>query len=101
MPTFYPTEQEFRDPVVYIDSLKGEASAFGCLKIIPPDSFKPPLAFDTESDIKLPSRYQVLQQLSQGVPFNQNTEGNTFAEFRDIASRLEKEDEDIDWSDDQ
>ena len=85
MPIFHPTEEEFRDPLIYIDSLKDEASAYGCLKIIPPPSFKPPLAFDTESDIELPSRYQVLQQLSQGVPFSQNTKGNTFKEFREIA----------------
>lgn len=67
----------------YIEKLFHEENVgqFGTIKIIPPKSFKPSLAFDIKSDRKMPTRYQVLQSLSQGVPFNQNLDGHTFAEF--------------------
>lgn len=83
MPVFYPTEEEFLCPVDYIESLyhNKNAQQYGCVKIVPPKSFRPPLAFDLNSQAKLPTRYQILQKLSQGVPFDQNLVGHTFKEF--------------------
>ena len=80
MPVFRPTEEEFKDPIGYIEKLYYHygAEEYGTVKIIPPASFKPTCLFDTESDRKLPTRYQVLQKLSQGVPFHQNPKGHTF-----------------------
>ena len=63
MPIFRPTEAEFKEPILYIESLMtGPANIrqYGCIKIVPPASFKPPLAFDVNSEKKLPTRYQVL-----------------------------------------
>ena len=59
MKTFYPSEEEFADPLIYIDLLMAEQEAhkYGCIKIVPPASFKPPLAFDRGSDQKLPTRF--------------------------------------------
>ena len=66
MPIFRPTEAEFENPIDYIESLYENHNAhhFGCIKIIPPKSFKPPLAFDINSNRKMTTRYQVLQKLS-------------------------------------
>lgn len=66
MPVFRPTEEEFQNPIDYIESLQSKHNAhhYGCIKIIPPKSFKPPLAFDINSDKKMATRYQVLQKLS-------------------------------------
>ena len=46
--TFYPTEEQFRDPMKYIEYLnvEEEAHKYGIVKIVPPASFCPPLAFD-------------------------------------------------------
>lgn len=51
MKTYFPTEQEFSDPLIYIENLlrNHEAFTYGCVKIVPPASFKPTLAFDRES----------------------------------------------------
>ena len=61
MKVFYPTEAEFEKPLEYIESLLQKHNAkYGCVKIVPPSSFKPDLAFDIQSKNKLPTRFQVL-----------------------------------------
>lgn len=91
MKTFYPSEEEFSDPLTYIDQLikKQGAYQYGCIKIVPPQSFKPTLAFDQNSTQKLPTRFQVLQELSQGKGFKQNATGRTFRELMDLSDQLE------------
>ena len=61
MPVYHPTEEEFLSPQKYIQSLYEDdaVKSFGSIKIVPPKSYRPTMAFDT-GDKKLPSRYQVL-----------------------------------------
>ncbi len=47
-PTFRPTEAEFRDPVEYIQKIAPIGREYGLVKIIPPDSWQPAFAIDTE-----------------------------------------------------
>jgi len=103
MPVFYPTENEFKNPLEYIDNLyyNHHAHKYGCVKIIPPASFKPKNVFDMKSNRKLHSRRQVLQKLTQGVPFEQNYTGRTFKEYEAISKKMEKSDADVNWEDDK
>ncbi|KAK9475800.1 hypothetical protein V1514DRAFT_322780 [Lipomyces japonicus] len=47
-PTYYPTEQEFKDPFRYIETISSEGKKYGIIKIVPPDNWQPGFALDTE-----------------------------------------------------
>ncbi|UJO18457.1 Lid2 complex component lid2 [Fulvia fulva] len=47
-PTFRPTEEEFRDPMEYMRKIAPEGSKYGIVKVVPPDSWNPDFAINTE-----------------------------------------------------
>lgn len=52
-PEFFPTVEEFKDPMTYIKSISSEAKAYGICKIIPPDDWKMPFVTNTEVCVPL------------------------------------------------
>ncbi len=49
-PTFYPTEEEFADPMEYVKKVgeQGGAKNWGICKIVPPDGWKMPFVLDSQ-----------------------------------------------------
>ena len=47
-PTFYPSPEEFKDPMGYIKSISPRGHEYGIIKIVPPIGWKMPFVIDTE-----------------------------------------------------
>lgn len=47
-PIFYPTVDEFAQPMAYMAKVGKEARDYGIAKIVPPEGWKPPFVLDTE-----------------------------------------------------
>ncbi|KAF6005391.1 hypothetical protein F1559_004865 [Cyanidiococcus yangmingshanensis] len=62
-PVFYPTEEEWLDPLAYVRRIQRDASRFGICKVIPPASWNPPKA--TRPTVKFGTRQQNIHQLFQ------------------------------------
>ncbi|KAJ7952318.1 Transcription factor jumonji (JmjC) domain protein [Quillaja saponaria] len=61
-PVYYPTEDEFKDPLEYIYKIRPEAEPYGICRIVPPKNWKPPFALDLDS-FTFPTKTQAIHQL--------------------------------------
>ncbi|TFY73470.1 hypothetical protein EWM64_g10542, partial [Hericium alpestre] len=76
-PEFYPTPEEFKDPMAYIKKISETACDYGMCKIVPPEDWHMPFVTDTErlNSIEASSRAKV-NYLEQLYRFHQQ-QGNT------------------------
>ncbi|KAF4619159.1 hypothetical protein D9613_004962 [Agrocybe pediades] len=61
-PAYYPTPEEFKDPMAYIKSISSEAKEYGICKVVPPQDWKMPFVTDTES-FRFKTRLQRLNSI--------------------------------------
>jgi histone demethylase JARID1 len=74
-PTFYPTAEEFQDPMEYLRKIgdEGRGKEFGMCKVVPPEGWQMPFVLDTEvsllgifqypvSDATCTSRYSAFKR---------------------------------------
>ncbi|KAF5729995.1 lysine-specific demethylase 5B isoform X2 [Tripterygium wilfordii] len=66
-PVYYPTEDEFRDPLEYIYKIRPEAEPYGICRIVPPKSWSPPFALNADS-FTFPTKTQAIHQLQVRPP---------------------------------
>jgi [histone H3]-trimethyl-L-lysine4 demethylase len=53
-PTFYPSVDDFADPLNYIRSIADRAQQYGICKVVPPDEWNMPFVTDTEASNTTP-----------------------------------------------
>ncbi|KAI1313921.1 hypothetical protein EDD11_002384 [Mortierella claussenii] len=70
-PCYYPTTEEFMEPLKFIESIRPEAEKAGICKIIPPDGWKPSFALDTEV-FRFKTRIQKLNSMEGETRTNLN-----------------------------
>ena len=68
-PSYYPTSDEFKDPMAYIKSISQEAKAYGICKIVPPETWKMPFVTDTEVCENLLWGSTTVPHIGVGLPF--------------------------------
>ncbi|GAA6027065.1 hypothetical protein JCM8097_006083 [Rhodosporidiobolus ruineniae] len=61
-PVYYPTIEEFCNPMEYIESIAPDARDYGICKIVPPEGWRPPFAIPTET-FRFKTRLQQLNSM--------------------------------------
>ncbi|XP_067650755.1 protein Jumonji-like isoform X3 [Haliotis asinina] len=61
VPTFRPSEEEFRDPIQYIESIREQAEPYGMCQVIPPSSWK--CESKINEDMRFTAQVQLIHKL--------------------------------------
>ncbi|RWR85797.1 JmjC domain-containing protein [Cinnamomum micranthum f. kanehirae] len=75
-PVFYPNEEEFKDTISYIASIRQKAEPYGICRIVPPPSWKPPCPLKERSiweHIKFATRIQEVDRLQNREPMRKKS----------------------------
>ncbi|CAF1690300.1 unnamed protein product, partial [Adineta ricciae] len=65
-PVFYPTCDEFADPLEYVEKIRPIASRAGLCKIIPPKEWQPPFCVNVD-EFRFTPRIQRINELEAGT----------------------------------
>jgi histone demethylase JARID1 len=83
-PTYYPSTEEFKDPLKYIRSISTEAAQYGICKIVPPKEWNPPCQVSLDDPRRFPTKRQEINVLQQGKGFDEGKVYN-IAEYKAMA----------------
>ncbi|EFJ09775.1 hypothetical protein SELMODRAFT_955, partial [Selaginella moellendorffii] len=87
-PVFYPTEEEFSDPLEYIAQIRHLAEPYGLCRIVPPKFWDPPFALDLQS-FSFPTKLQAIHQLQErSAALNPDTFRFEFDRFLESQGRV-------------
>ncbi|GJQ14402.1 hypothetical protein GpartN1_g6193.t1 [Galdieria partita] len=64
-PTLYPSDEDFKDPIAFIQNNRALISSFGIAKIVPPVSWKPPRLINEKK--KFETKQQNIYQLCNRI----------------------------------
>ncbi|CAI5734834.1 unnamed protein product [Hyaloperonospora brassicae] len=82
---FYPTREQFADPIKYIASIEHGAARTGICKIVPPRGWGPTFAIDLEDEhVLFDTRKQKIHELQEGRAYGKGRK-HTFKSFRGTA----------------
>lgn len=88
-PTYFPTIEEFKNPLAYIRSISDEASKYGICKIVPPKEWNPPCNIDMKSKIKFPTKNQRIDTLQESVGFDEGKDYD-IQEYEEMNSKFQQ-----------
>lgn len=69
-PTFYPAEDEWKNPLEYISKIRPVAQEYGICKIVPPAVWNPPSMLDYSCPKEFPTKLQNIATLQEGKGFD-------------------------------
>ncbi|XP_062220666.1 lysine-specific demethylase JMJ703-like [Phragmites australis] len=91
-PVYYPSEEEFKDTLKYIESIRPKAEPYGICRIVPPPSWKPPCLLKEKSIwecSKFSTRVQKVDKLQNRKSSKKSRRGGMMKKRRKL-SELEE-----------
>ncbi|KAG0168879.1 hypothetical protein DFQ30_004217 [Apophysomyces sp. BC1015] len=80
-PTYYPSTEDFVDPIAYIQKIRPEAEQYGIIKIVPPPTYKPDFCLNTQT-FRFRTRIQKLNSMEGETRANVNYLGQLYKYHR-------------------
>ncbi|OQS01047.1 histone demethylase [Thraustotheca clavata] len=88
---FYPTIEEFAEPLKYIQKIAPEGRKTGIAKIVPPAGWNPPSMIDFEDNkVKIETKLQRLHHLQEGKEYS-NGRKHTLKSYRKAADTFKEQ----------
>lgn len=86
-PVFYPTVDEFKDPLSYINKIRPHAEAYGICKIVPPENWNPTCKINMANPKKFPTKLQNIHTLQEGEGFDDG-ENYNIKDYKEMADKF-------------
>ncbi|KAM0905661.1 hypothetical protein ACQ4PT_017254 [Festuca glaucescens] len=87
-PVYHPTEEEFKDTLKYIESIRPTAEPYGICRIVPPSSWKPPCLLKEKStweNSKFSTRVQKVDKLQNRTSSKKSRRGGMMKKRRKLS----------------